>query len=146
MRDAASSSLLSSSRPRHPRVLPGLSVFPTCYPRHTVLLASDNDVLAVDLFLNDDKMLLECRFTEELHVMAGLTIVDTVDCHEEPNHPFSPGAVLSTDIHAKGVGKGLAYDCRGVNDVGGLKERRPGGLDEVGFTQLDVNILDTIAE
>ena len=51
------------------------NVFPTYSPHHTVLLTSDNDVLAVNLFLNDSKMLLECIFTEEVHVVAGLTIV-----------------------------------------------------------------------
>ena len=148
-----------------------LSIFLACYPRHTALLASDNDVLAVNLFPNDDKVLLKCPFAEKLHVMAGLTIVgvlkvfilrpreenmtggdpvklvDAVDCHEEPNRSFSPGGVLSTYIHTEGGGEGLAYDCRGVDEVGGLKERGTGGLNvEVGFAQLDINILDAIAE
>ena len=102
-------------------------------------------------------MLLECRFAEESHVVAELTIIgvlegfilclreenttggdpvkplNTIDCHEEPNRPFNPGGVVSTYIHTEGGGEGLMYSCCGADDVSGLKERRTSRLDEAGF-------------
>jgi hypothetical protein len=36
-----------------------LSVILTCYPSYTALLASDNDVLALDISLDEEEMLLK---------------------------------------------------------------------------------------
>ena len=120
----------------------------------------DIDVLVINDCLNDNEMLLKCHFAEELHMMAGLTIisalkgfilhlreenmtgsdpiklVNTVDCHEEPNRPFSLGGFLSTYIHAQGGGEGLTCNCHRVDGVGGLEECRTSRLDKVGSDNL----------
>ena len=64
-------------------------------------------------------------------------LVEAGDRNEEPSGPFGPRSVLRTDGNAEGGGEGLAKDCRGVDDVGGLKEPGTNHLNDVGLAQLN---------